>query len=65
MNLSRLADLTADNIKQFGRDALLSEFIILELKLVKQFLGIVVGALHSHHTGSLLGSAVFTSASFI
>lgn len=56
--LIQLFDLTAENVKEFSSDSLLSEFIVFKLKLITQFLSIVVGTLHSHHAGSLFGGTV-------
>ena len=50
--------LTAEDIEQFGSNALLTELVVFEVKLFEQLLGVVVGALHCHHTGGLLGGTV-------
>ncbi len=52
-------DLTAENVEQLGGDGLLTELVVFELKLIKQLLRIVVGALHRHDTRGLLGGLVF------
>ena len=53
--------LTAEDIEQFGSNALLTELVVFEVKLFEQLLGVVVGALHCHHTGGLLGGTVLGS----
>ena len=57
-----VANLSTDNIKEFGGNALLTQFIIFKLKLLKQLFGIIVGTLHGHDSRSLLGSTVLREA---
>ena len=42
---------SSDNIQQFGRNTLLTQFIILQF--VQQFFRIIVRRLHGHHPGRL------------
>ena len=55
-----LSDLSSDNIKEFCRDALLTQFVVFQPELFKKLAGVVVGALHRHHAGSLLGGSVLS-----
>ena len=45
-----IINATANNIKQFVRNSLLTSFVILEIELTQQLIGIISGRLHSHHT---------------
>ena len=52
--------LAAEDIEQLGGDALLTQLVVLQLKLVEEFMSIVVGALHSHDSSSLLRGSIFS-----
>ena len=49
-----LTGLSSEYVEELGGDGLLAQFVVLELQLVEEFLGVVVGALHCHDTRSLL-----------
>ena len=52
-----VAHLSSDDVEELGGDALLAQFIVFELELFEQLVGIVIGTLHGHDTSGLLTGA--------
>ena len=50
--------LPSEDVKEFGGDGGLAQLVEFKVELVAEFLGVIVGALHGHHTGGLFAGAV-------
>ena len=49
-----VADRTSDDVEQLVGDGLLATLVVLEVETTEQFVGIVGGSLHRHHTCRML-----------
>lgn len=48
-----VVDTTANNIKQFICNGLLTTLVVLQVEFAQEFIGIIRSSLHSHHSSSM------------
>ena len=50
-----VVDTASNDVEQFACDGLLTRLVVLQVEFTQEFVGVVGGRLHRHHSGGMLG----------